>query len=391
MFASLLGRPAPNAAANPVPATIGAYSLGTDPFCNDLSNQPGVAPWPGSNATNVTPLDDQDYDPIRRPCAGRGTNISLNNPTEQVCERATRDIPGTPTGGCTMPNNCPVGVSGTQEQCQGGECWDVPTLGLLLPIISATRLTGDDTGTVQNTQYDLVGSGPGPGCVTGTTGFCVNRCNGGLQAVNWLKVRKTAGIGNTTGLCPNGDPSTNFAGICLVPADSNGNPNCMSFKADLPPQLVSCATQGANTGSGGYTACSGVGPNPGAIDPRAYNLYSYTPAITNDAGVVESWSVDVDDSGRPVTGAYWRIHTSQAMLAPNSTGLSCSTPNPLCTFSDPQDQIGCLVQASPCSAGYVGRAISILGPFVSSPTSLTCAANNTCLKLDGVACDGTCP
>jgi hypothetical protein len=62
--------------------------------------------------------------------------------------------------------------------------------------------------------------------------------------------------------------------------------------------------------------------------------------------------VNVDDAQRPITGAYYRIHTSQSLLA-NGLGSCATTPGTaVCAQPNAEAQIGCLVQASPCSLGY---------------------------------------
>jgi hypothetical protein len=384
IFAELLDFAAPDPRANPVAASLGGYALGSDPFCNSLANQPGALPWKGSNNPNIIPNDHQDYDPIRRPCQGRGTDITVNNRTEQVCERGTFDAPGTaalPGGTCnTSSNNCPPDPDGRglPEQCLGGQCWGSPSLGLLLPLVTTTRLANEST--LFNSQYDLVPAAPG------ANPTIVNRCNG-TQSVSWLHVPRTNGAGNTSGLCPNGDPSAMFAGVCVVPADATGNPNCISFKADLPPQLVACPTQGENTGPGGYSACSGFGPNPGGVDTRVYNLYAY---VFNSATGL--WTIDTDDSGRPVTGAFYRIHESQALLSPNTPSIIASPPAPIatpqtiCTYQSATDQLGCLVQADPCSFGVAGRESTfIVGPNVPTGTStMTLSAGGSAMNVNGI-------
>jgi hypothetical protein len=45
----------------------------------------------------------------------------------------------------------------------------------------------------------------------------------------------------------------------------------------------------------------------------------------------------------PITGAFYRIHTTRTLPGTGSGG---------CREQDPAQQIGCLVQASPCSVGY---------------------------------------
>jgi ABC-type phosphate transport system substrate-binding protein len=69
-------------------------------------------------------------------------------------------------------------------------------------------------------------------------------------------------------------------------------------------------------------------------DGRAYNLI-----VKNATGVYQK-----DGSNRNVTGAFYRLHTT--------TAAAGSTP---CTSTNSTEQIGCLVQASPCSIGFAGR------------------------------------
>jgi hypothetical protein len=103
-------------------------------------------------------------------------------------------------------------------------------------------------------------------------------------------------------------------------------------------------------------ACSGSGPNPQFVDIRAYNLFSYK--LNTSAA---AWSLNTDDSGRPIYGAFYRIHTNQSMNLPNNSGPVRTS---VCTYADATQQVGCLVQASPCSFGFGGRTIL----FVPGPS-----------------------
>jgi hypothetical protein len=71
------------------------------------------------------------------------------------------------------------------------------------------------------------------------------------------------------------------------------------------------------------------------MDGRAYNLL-----VKNADG-----SYVKDNLGRFVTGAFYRVQTSKVMAGGG-------TP---CTKVSSTEQIGCLVQAQPCSFGYAGR------------------------------------
>jgi len=81
------------------------------------------------------------------------------------------------------------------------------------------------------------------------------------------------------------------------------------------------------------TPVQGFGAN--GMNGRAYNNF-----VKNADG-----SYAKDNINRFITGAYYRIHTSRVMAGGGTT----------CTKSSSTDQIGCLVQASPCSLGFAGR------------------------------------
>jgi hypothetical protein len=189
-----------------------------------------------------------------------------------------------------------------------------------------------------------------------------------------------------------------------VPADIDGNPNCLSLAGPNPITTVQCGVGSGNqipgsNGNGGGQAtvdgqfCTGYGPDPVGTDPRVFNLYSYRqtgiclstdPATHECNGWSGTWVMATDDSaGAPTAttkrplfgGAFFKIHTSQDMMIPNAasydatgksstlchqggatpTQVACPT---ICTQSDMNDQIGCLVQASPCSLGYARRPLA---------------------------------
>src|SRR6185312_3149032 len=110
--------------------------------------------------------------------------------------------------------------SGSQETCLGGQCWDVGTLGLVLPILSTRNLVTlppQKQGLpTEDLQYDMLAPQGGP--------LTVNTCAGKTVDVIPPNVRKASGLGNNPGICPNGDSSIAHGGKCTVPADANLNP-----------------------------------------------------------------------------------------------------------------------------------------------------------------------
>ena len=78
--------------------------------------------------------------------------------------------------------------------------------------------------------------------------------------------------------------------------------------------------------------------SPTNLDGRAWNL----PVKQDGLG----GAYNVDANGRENTLSIFRIHT---------TTSAANTASPVCTNGDDTSQIGCLVNADPCSIGYAGR------------------------------------
>ena len=329
LFASLLGESAPSETEGPaasmgVAGQIGAYFMGSDTFCNSAVNAPAPfnMTFPGKNpgqepgaGFSIVPNDHQDGDPIRRPCS---SGRSLEWVCQTSLDLANTQVTGSGSSaafvcGATGDGTCPTGetcVAGTS----GSQCWG-PSLGLLLPVVAANTLGVD--------QYH------------------VNECSGAVNSVNAPPVPGVGGRGvMNAGICPNGDIPT--AGVCQVPIDTNTNsPNCLA-SASQQPQGALAFTQGVYDVSTGVAAGSGNGPAPNTVDGRVYNEYVWKNIGTVTAPV---WSIAQDDSGRPMYGAFYRIHS-------HFTTLSGTAP---CTQADATLQIGCLVAASPCSFGFAAR------------------------------------
>ncbi len=297
IFSQLLGLTSPNNTANAVGVTTlpSLYNLGADSFCNAIHAASGTsantagasvqsleltawqASFPAATAsyTGVLPYDYQDFDPIRRACAGNGASPRSGN--EQVCD---------PDG----------------------------KLGLVLPIVDASQAGANQYGT-------------GLAC---TGGF--------VHAVAPTVVTYTVrgAPQNVSETCPNGDDPA--GGLCYVPTDVNHNPNCVNTQSNNTAPITN------------HTPANGL--NPAAVDGRVYNKWVYTFTVGQTSNPVVATDNTNTGSGvvpatqRPIFGAYYRIHQTLTMT-PGSAAV--------CAFSDPDQQIGCLVNASPCSVGYASR------------------------------------
>jgi hypothetical protein len=85
--------------------------------------------------------------------------------------------------------------------------------------------------------------------------------------------------------------------------------------------------------------------SPTIAEGRAYNQHLYQQV--GSAGAYQRNAfVAPGISGLPVTGAFFRLHTN------HSLNVASTPSHPMtCQFPNMSDQIGCLVNASPCSLG----------------------------------------
>ncbi len=298
IFSQLLGLTSPNNTANAVGVTTlpSLYNLGADSFCNaihaasgtsantagqsvqtlELTAWQAIVPAATVSYTGVLPYDYQDFDPIRRTCAGNGASPRSGN--EQVCD---------PDG----------------------------KLGLVLPVVDANQAGANQYGT-------------GLAC---TGGF--------VHAVAPTVVTYTVrgAPQNVSETCPNGDDPA--GGLCYVPTDVNHNPNCVNTQSNNTAPITN------------HTPANGL--NPAAVDGRVYNKWVYNFTVGQSSNPVVATDNTNTGSGvvpatqRPIFGAYYRIHQTLTMT-PGSTAV--------CALPDATQQIGCLVNASPCSLGYAGRS-----------------------------------
>ncbi len=185
-------------------------------------------------------------------------------------------------------------------------------LGLVLPIVATDQLA-------------LSASYPTTPCTTNT-----------ILAVNSApRVINTAGSlqpSTSPGRCPNGDVPV-LVNQCLIPVDANGNPNCLAAKNTKPSFIFD------------NTAVDSV--TPLAADGRVYNQHLRLGGTnSNTSGTYQN---DKNSPARPLEGAFVRLHQSRSLNATDATQNTCATAQTA------DLQIGCLVQASPCSIGYAGR------------------------------------
>jgi hypothetical protein len=146
-----------------------------------------------------------------------------------------------------------------------------------------------------------------------------------------------------SGECPNGDSLV--GGQCSVPVlggtGANGTVGqvCLASKT-----TVSNITNRPNLGVAG-------GNPPGSPDGRAYNLHTYNAAIDGSITYINQVVQYIingvtDPISRDFVGGMGRIHQTETMVGAAAVG---------CQELDVTDQMGCLVQADPCSFGLAGN------------------------------------
>jgi cysteine-rich repeat protein len=128
------------------------------------------------------------------------------------------------------------------------------------------------------------------------------------------------------GECPNGDALD--AGGCFIPIDSKANTSqCVASNSTVAQIKVRPL---------------------GNPDGRIYNIQmrdgtTTEPLIGYAQYAIPSLGITLD-----MAGGYSRIHQVETIFA------APPTPTQACQLADMTDQIGCLMQADPCSIGYAG-------------------------------------
>jgi hypothetical protein len=240
----------------------------------------------------------QDNDPIRRTCAGAG------------------NIPGAPA----------------EDVCSNSG-----DLGLVLPMNDVPE-NGGTNGTSNADRYNATPCAGG--AILSAAAPDV------YDAITQSKIICARGA-----LCPAGDICLN-TGACLVPTrapvgtETGAQASCLASKVSFSGLPIS---------SRQVPAVHAALPNK---DKRAFNQHLY-----KQVGTAGAYQVNAFATPLAVTGAYYRIHTNHSLepvvnaqdggpLPEEDGGVEESR---VCQHPDMTDQIGCLVEASPCSIGYAGR------------------------------------
>jgi hypothetical protein len=117
------------------------------------------------------------------------------------------------------------------------------------------------------------------------------------------------------------------------------------------------------------------------FDPRIYNLTTWQQntagtfgaftrvLVPRSTGLVPPCTSQKTVQNVPMVGGFYRIHSVHSFGTQGGSAVTCQT-------NSSTEQIGCLVQASPCSIGYAGRE--------SVGVSANGVNNVIALKNDGV-------
>ena len=313
--------------------TVDLSSATANPFCNA-----------GEALMNKGDSDYLDLDPIRRIADSEGVQPNNRLAHEQVAEgyNAPSNPPASPAadngmGGRTDPagagladfgasNRQNVGPDPNNATWFASQAAVLPNrrgLGVVIPISMPTNFSDEPTAYWS----------PTPGAPV--------LCDAGVLAPSLPS-------SPPQGICPDGQaPPCNFP--VHVNPDGTVNFNCMS-PSPVPAPLP-------------------------LRDVRVYNLL-----VLNSAGkyVLDNYSNGNESlvavRQQRVVSAFYRLHTTQV---DDFQGMHTGGP---CRTFDATAQIGCLVQASPCSVGYAGReAVSLanhsLAARLGNPASPTIAAN----------------
>jgi hypothetical protein len=200
-------------------------------------------------------------------------------------------------------------------------------LGLVLVIPDAPSVFNNGTAAGEEAQYP------------GSTNNFANVCTGtnlAVQAAKYTDPIQSAPGSLVTQLaqCPNGDTPHN-GNQCTTPVNSGAATTACLNSASNKPSIIFNSHNTLAT------------PSPLQTLGLVYNTRLMTP----------SKQFQVDGFSNPIVGAYYRIHEQDVIAGYGGGGTAGGngTIGANCVNKDATDQIGCLVQASPCSIGYAGR------------------------------------
>jgi ABC-type phosphate transport system substrate-binding protein len=194
-----------------------------------------------------------------------------------------------------------------------------------------------------------------------TDGFSSTLCsNGTFFRFGAINVQQCSGVSTCYDICPDGTAATD-SGECEAPALDNGDPRCLNFRGNYDP-----------VDTGNVT-----------VDGRVYNLHVRTE--TSPGSGVFAYAQAPRASGLPspikatisvnMVGAYYRIHQANSFASQGGSAVTCQQPSAT-------QQIGCLVQGSPCSIGYAGRE--------GKTVAVNGIQNAVGIKVDGVDSEVQC-
>jgi hypothetical protein len=351
---------------------------GADPFCNAVRPGfvlPGTAnPALPQSATNPEPTvlqsPDSTWDPTSRN-VGTGFCQPVCTSGNSCINGACVPSPAQCAPACPAGSICSGGVCVARSACVPPGCLMENSVYLAtMQDNDPIRRTCAGAGNVPEVPAEDVCSNSGDlglvlpmndvpenGGTNGTSNadrFSASPCAGGLilsalpptvfDAITQSKIICARGA-----LCPAGDICLN-TGACLVPTrppvgtESGPQVTCLASKVSFSGLPIS---------SRQLPAIHATLPNK---DKRAFNQHLYKQVGTAGAQQYNAFIVPF-----AVTGAYYRIHTNHT-LEPVVTpgGVPLTEPDGgaeqrrTCQLPDLSDQIGCLVEASPCSIGFAG-------------------------------------
>ena len=149
--------------------------------------------------------------------------------------------------------------------------------------------------------------------------------------------------------CPDG--SSTIGGACLMPVSVSGDPHCIAT-----PQ-TQCASATGRPDGRRYNLVTLIPPSQVPAAQKAFRATTpFQFAYDIDSNFISS---DPKFNPRFMTGSFHRIHTWTS--GAHNTTVAGET-NGHCQENDDTSQIGCLVDADPCSVGYAGREAAKLYP-----------------------------
>ena len=178
--------------------------------------------------------------------------------------------------------------------------------------------------------------------------------------------------------CPNGDAPQD--GKCLLPTRTDPTQpggfafDCLNNGLNAPAAIYDTDTNGSE-----YPDAPGT---DGILDAdgRAYNLI-----LRQANGTIRTQNrpnpIALGTMSMPLVGTFYRLHSSRSgRPSPNHTAVCASQ-------DDATDQIGCLVQANPCSMGFAGG-----GAITNNPGTVAALVNGvapTATNVQALVVGGT--